>query len=174
MEETTREKSLDWFFGKNEIEKQELKEKYFPNTFIQFDSHWGYYFTFEQIEEMYTLSNKCETCNGTGLVEGMEFDDVYSCSNCLGKGILINNKIMNWTEPKPPKQGISYYNYITCETPLGKAIIEWKSWKDNTSYDLEIDGKLIACEYSLDDAKEKALEYLVDKEKDLNLFLNGY
>jgi hypothetical protein len=86
----------------------------------------------------------------------------------------LKNKIMNWTEPKPPTKDVSSYDHITCETPIGKAIIEWKSWKENPSYDLQIDNKWIACEYSLDGAKEKALEYLVNKQKDLDLFLNGY
>ena len=48
-----RELSLEWFFQKTEDEKLDLKNKYFPKTYIIFDSHWGFHFTFGQIEEMY-------------------------------------------------------------------------------------------------------------------------
>lgn len=53
-----REKSCEWFFGLNEVEKVELKEKYFPNTYIAYDNKWGFHFTFGQIEEMYQKSVK--------------------------------------------------------------------------------------------------------------------
>lgn len=48
-----RELSLEWFFQKTEDEKLDLKNKYFPKTYIIFDSQWGLHFTFGQIEEMY-------------------------------------------------------------------------------------------------------------------------
>lgn len=57
-EETLREKSLEWFFKKTEIEKNDLKDKYFQNTPIQHSSQWGYNFTFGQIEEMYIKQQK--------------------------------------------------------------------------------------------------------------------
>lgn len=53
MDETTRQKALDWFFSKTESEKKQLKVEHFPTTHIRYDSHWGYAFTFGQIEEMY-------------------------------------------------------------------------------------------------------------------------
>lgn len=55
---TDREKSLEWFFALNDVEKMDLKTKYFPNTFIQCYNHWGYAYTFGQIEEMYNLEQK--------------------------------------------------------------------------------------------------------------------
>lgn len=48
-----REQSLEWFFAKSEVEKIDLKEKHFKNMPIQYDSKWGFNFTFGQIEEMY-------------------------------------------------------------------------------------------------------------------------
>lgn len=48
-----REQSLEWFFAKSEVEKIDLKEKHFKNMPIQYDSKWGFHFTFGQIEEMY-------------------------------------------------------------------------------------------------------------------------
>ena len=55
-----KESALEWFFGLNDVERMELKEKYFPDTLIQFDSKWGYHFTFGQIEEMYIKSTPTE------------------------------------------------------------------------------------------------------------------
>jgi hypothetical protein len=48
-----REKSLEWFFAKSEVEKNDLKEKHLKNMPVQYDSKWGFHFTFGQIEEMY-------------------------------------------------------------------------------------------------------------------------
>lgn len=81
---------------------------------------------------------------------------------------------MDWTEPKPPTEDVSYYDHTVCETPLGKFIIEWKSWKTSPDYGIMLENDYIGTEYSLEEAKEKVLEYLVDKEKELHLFLNGY
>jgi len=49
-----REQSLEWFFSKSDIEKEELKDKHFSSEYISHDSNWGFHFTFGQIEEMYT------------------------------------------------------------------------------------------------------------------------
>jgi len=49
-----REQSLEWFFAKSEIDKRNLKNKYFPSTPIPHSSQWGFHFTFGQIQEMYT------------------------------------------------------------------------------------------------------------------------
>ena len=48
-----REKSLEWFFTKDENDKINLKEKYFSDVYIEKSSQWGFHFTFEQIEKMY-------------------------------------------------------------------------------------------------------------------------
>ena len=48
-----REMAIEWFFAQSKVEKENLKEKHYPNTPIQFSSQWGYHFTFGQIEEMY-------------------------------------------------------------------------------------------------------------------------
>lgn len=52
-ENNLRSNSLEWFFALSEQQKNDLKEKYFKQVFIPKDSHWGYHFTFEQIEKMY-------------------------------------------------------------------------------------------------------------------------
>ena len=79
---------------------------------------------------------------------------------------------MNWTNPESPKEGISYYDHVIAETPIGSAIIEWKSWKDNPSFDLQVGNDWIGCEYSLDAAKELARIYLKTKYEELGRMLS--
>lgn len=78
---------------------------------------------------------------------------------------------MNWTEPKPPTEGVSSYDHTKCETPLGEFIIEWKSWKLNPSYDVILRNEWIGCEYDLDQAKNSAKKYLEEKKERLIKFL---
>ena len=56
-EESVREKSLEWFFAKNEVEKNDLKSKHFSDTYIQYNNQFGFAFNFGQIEEMYIKEN---------------------------------------------------------------------------------------------------------------------
>ncbi len=62
------------------------------------------------------------------------------------------------------------YDQIKCDTPLGEFIIEWKSWKENPSYDLSLEGNWIAYEYNLDLLKEKAEDYLLNLKDKLDEF----
>jgi len=78
---------------------------------------------------------------------------------------------MNWTEEKSPKEGESYYNHCDLETPLGKFRIEWKGYKENPSYDVQLEGNYILTEYDLNSAKEEVKKYLEDKQEQLNKFL---
>lgn len=78
---------------------------------------------------------------------------------------------MNWTEPNPPTEGESYYDHTKLETPLGKFIIEWKSWKESPSYDIMLGADWIGCEYELEDAKQNAEYYLINRFKELEVFL---
>ena len=81
---------------------------------------------------------------------------------------------MKWTDPKPPTEGESYYDHVRCETPLGEIFIEWKSWKEQPSFDVEFKGdyyKWIGCEYSLDDAKKFGENYIKEVSNKLNEFL---
>jgi SH3-like domain-containing protein len=36
-----------------------------------------------------------------------------------------------WTDPAPGKEGVSHYDHVIAETPLGRILLEWKSWKDH-------------------------------------------
>jgi hypothetical protein len=81
---------------------------------------------------------------------------------------------MEWTEPKSPTEGESYYDHVKCETPLGGIIIEWKSWKSDPDYGIEIDGKYIDTCYALENAKLRARLYLTNMQEELYQYLNTY
>jgi hypothetical protein len=78
---------------------------------------------------------------------------------------------MNWTEQKPPTEGICFYDHVNCETPLGKIRIKWKSWKESPDYGIDLDDKYIYTEYDLETAKYIAKEYLINKHCELSEFL---
>jgi hypothetical protein len=78
---------------------------------------------------------------------------------------------MKWTEPKPPTKGVSYYDHTTCQTPLGRCKVEWKSWKNSPDYDLYFEDEYITFAYTLEEAKEMALEYLINTKDNLDKFL---
>lgn len=78
---------------------------------------------------------------------------------------------MEWTEPKPPTTNMSYYDHTIAETPLGRMIIEWKSWKEKPSYDVMLDDKWIGVSYDLDTAKQVGEIYLKDLLKKLDDYL---
>lgn len=79
---------------------------------------------------------------------------------------------MNWTEPKPPTEGVSRENHILCETPLGEIIIEWKGWKENPSYSVTLNHtKYLGVGYNLEEVKLVAYNYLKDKSEALQDFL---
>lgn len=79
---------------------------------------------------------------------------------------------MEWTEPKPPTEGESYYDHVKCETPLGTAMIEWKSWKRRPSYDLMVGNEWVGAEYTLEDAKEAVRKYLDKIRKEIDKILD--
>jgi hypothetical protein len=78
---------------------------------------------------------------------------------------------MNWTEPKPPTQGISHYDHVICETPLGQAIIEWKGWKESDSYSVTIGNDYVGEGWDLEDGKRVAKEWLIKKYNELSVLL---
>src|SRR5690348_6634738 len=76
----------------------------------------------------------------------------------------------NWSEHKSPNT-VSHYDHVTWSTPLGTFIIEWKSWKGSPDFGIELNGEYVGTEYDLNTAKSKALEFLVNKHKQLSEFL---
>lgn len=79
---------------------------------------------------------------------------------------------MKWTEPTKPTEGVSFYDHVIAETPIGRMIIEWKSWKDQPSYDVMINNDWVGVEYDLDDAKQIGVDYLKDLLKKLTEYMH--
>ena len=79
---------------------------------------------------------------------------------------------MNQTEPQKAKDGVSYYDHVILETPIGRAIIEWKSWKEMDSYTLTIGSDYVGEGIDLDEAKELAKTYLKTKYDELGQLLS--
>ena len=125
---------------------------------------------FEVENGLYTENQKCPAIWNPELKEydsiyhlfGNNFDGWFDCE-------ILNN--INWSEPKPPVEGVSYYDHVVCDTPLGLMKIVWKSWKTNSSYDLFINDKWIGAEYEIENAKDLALKFLIDTRNDLNKLL---
>ena len=81
-------------------------------------------------------------------------------------------KNMNWTEPQKPKEGVSYYDHVILETPIGRGIIEWKSWKESDSYSITIGNDYVGEGCDLVEAKELAKTYLKSKYNELGQLLS--
>jgi hypothetical protein len=81
--------------------------------------------------------------------------------------------IMKWTKESKPKEGVSYYDHTILSTPIGTYIIEWKSWKDRPSYDIELDDAWLDCQYSLGDAKTVVESHLIKKYEELKKFIDS-
>lgn len=77
---------------------------------------------------------------------------------------------MNWTEPSKATPEIPY-DHVTCETPLGLAIICWKGWKFSDSFSVEVGDTYVDVGVDLDDAKRIAKGYLIGKFTELGDFL---
>jgi len=80
---------------------------------------------------------------------------------------------MNWTENKPATEGVSHYDHTILESPIGKFIIEWKSWKEVPSYDVMLNDDWVGSEYDLEDAKNLAEKHLVDISDKLTNFIDN-
>lgn len=77
----------------------------------------------------------------------------------------------SWTNNEPPQEGVSNYYHTSLTTPLGKFLIEWKSWKDSPSYDIMLDDLWLGVEYDLLKAKEFVNTYMLEKCNELIIFL---
>lgn len=62
-------------------------------------------------------------------------------------------KQLEWSEPSPPKEGVSYYDHCDAETPFGFYRIEWKGWKDYPSFGVDSPSGYIGTEGTLSGAK---------------------
>lgn len=71
----------------------------------------------------------------------------------------VSEVALTWSAAEEPNSDSSY-NHCFCETPLGRAFIEWKSWKDYPGYTLQICDQWIGCFDSLDEAKTALAEFV--------------
>jgi hypothetical protein len=79
---------------------------------------------------------------------------------------------MKWSNERKSNSE-SHYDHIITNTPLGIAIIEWKSWKDQKSYSVTINDQWINENYdSLEMAKLDVRDYLLKKYHEIGEFLN--
>lgn len=78
---------------------------------------------------------------------------------------------MKWTEPKKATEGVSFYDHIIAETPIGRMTIEWKSWKENDDYSVMLDDEWIGAGISLKEAKQIGEDYLNNKLKKLTEYM---
>ena len=78
---------------------------------------------------------------------------------------------MNWTEPKSPTDGESYYDHVKCVSPLGLIKIEWKSWKESDSYSTMLNEEYIGDYLNLEEAKAMVKLHLISKTRELIKFL---
>lgn len=62
---------------------------------------------------------------------------------------------LKWSLAAPPTKGISHYDHIIAETPLGNITLEWKGWKDYDSPCAEMPWGEFIVGTDLDDAKQK-------------------
>ena len=79
---------------------------------------------------------------------------------------------MNWTEKQEPNDKVPYH-HIELLTPIGTYLIDWKGWKENPSYDIELKGEWIGTEYDLESAKNLAENHLLELNNQLNGFIKS-
>lgn len=65
---------------------------------------------------------------------------------------------MDWTENFPPNSDSSY-DHCVSKTPIGDALIEWKSWKKYDDYCVNFNDDFVGSFYTLEEAKEETEKY---------------
>ena len=77
---------------------------------------------------------------------------------------------MNWSEINEPTKAIPYA-YITCETPLGTAQIDWKSWEKVSAYEISVGDIYLGHKWNLEESKKLVEDWLIQIYKDLGDYL---
>ena len=75
---------------------------------------------------------------------------------------------IEWSDPQKPEQHGCSYDHVRASTPIGDIYIEWKSWKGRPSYTCDMPNGGFICEDSLDAAKQKVAQHLLDVSDRLN------
>lgn len=69
-----------------------------------------------------------------------------------------------WSGPWPPNARIRYDHFVA-QTPIGEFSIEWKSWKTDPDYSLNLNSVEQATFHSVDEAKAGAANIIRDVVK---------
>lgn len=80
---------------------------------------------------------------------------------------MIKLKAFQWRGPAKPDGKTCFYDHVKCDTSLGDFQIEWKSWKEHDTYGLYFNGEYVASLYTLDEAKQKACDYIKKKIEEM-------
>lgn len=83
--------------------------------------------------------------------------------------IVVDNRSI-WTEILEPSIDVPY-NHVKADSPVGEFIITWKGWKEDPSYDVELNDIWLGSAFDLDDAKEFVKNYLLETSNQLNGFV---
>lgn len=75
-----------------------------------------------------------------------------------------------WSEERPPNKEIPY-DHVVIDTPLGKGVIEWKSWKQSTTYTVYIGDEYVGNEVSLEDAMKLVIDNVIQVGKKIDDYL---
>jgi hypothetical protein len=65
---------------------------------------------------------------------------------------------LQWSEPRAPGDDDSRYDHVVAETPLGRIVLEWKSWKESDNPCGQMPWGEFVVGWNLDEAKVKAQE----------------
>lgn len=79
---------------------------------------------------------------------------------------------LEWKEGVGDDSVTTFYDHVIAKTPLGLAVIEWKSWKRYDFYDLRIGDEYLDHYISLDEAKNACESYLMSKADELNALIS--
>lgn len=76
----------------------------------------------------------------------------------------IKIRDLDWSGPWPPNVRIRYH-HLVAQTPIGEFSIEWKSWKSDPDYSLNLNREEQATFPSVDEAKAGATNIIRDVVK---------
>ena len=61
--------------------------------------------------------------------------------------------MLKWSEPRKPGEDGCVYDHVMADTPFGRLVIEWKSWKRNDPPGCKMPWKHYITGATLDEAK---------------------
>lgn len=83
---------------------------------------------------------------------------------------------IEWSDVRPPDRVVSFYDHVFAETPLGRVVIEWKSWKDYDTRSCQLPwggADSVVCSDDLDGAKAGVEDAFRKIALELSEFVGG-